>query len=284
MEKTVPVQFNLDNILPGYVPSEEDQQAILGIIQDVIRENLDPSLGLDDVSISSDNPGGAVGTPRGTRRRRRLQQNSLYLPLGVTVRGSSKDIDEAYPEVLEIAEKYKDEILRRLKEYDLEVFDDVEVSSEAYDAPDFNTQTTITTHPVQFYFNRVEKGYVLSREDRESFILFVKETLVEEIKMNAGWKFIQVAYWSRYEVDEDTPSLPTRITIRGGMDKDKDDAISFLMSLLESDGVKADFEDHLRSLDQDAFGGDFFVTYEANDLPPVEVPTFVSTKNPHNHI
>lgn len=150
--KTVPMQFNIDDIVPGYVPSPEDQEAILEIIKSVILENLDPRLELEDVAYTSQNATTSQ-LPQRTRRLQRQQkyvaQNSLYLPLGITVEGRPNDIDIAYPDIINIADEHTQEILDRLKEYSIDTFGLSEVSSEASDAPDISSQTIITTHPLQ---------------------------------------------------------------------------------------------------------------------------------------
>ena len=92
--------------------------------------------------------------------------------------------------------------------------------------------------------------------------------------MKFEFELIQVAYASRFELEdeEDTPSLPVRISVRGPNEVESEEALDYVMEILEK--LKPDFEDELQDLDRRAFR-DVFVTFESNDLPPVTEPTFV---------
>lgn len=70
--------------------------------------------------------------------------------------------------------------------------------------------------------------------------------------------------------------MPVRITVRGPMDENMEDVEAYLMNIVEDEDVKRDLEAHLKSLDPVAFS-DVSISYEANDLPPITVPTYVST-------
>jgi len=150
------------------------------------------------------------------------------------------------------------------------------VSSEAFDTPDINSPTIITSHPVHFYFNNVEKGYHLSKGDRESFIRYVKKLMKKEMKMDDDWELIQVAYASRFELDEEDesiPTLPVRVTVRGDEDTDLDEALDYIMEVMED--LAEDFEKNIKALDRKIFK-DVFITYESNDLPDFTVPTYIT--------
>lgn len=238
----------------------------------MISNNLDPELTLESIAYSNEND--QVVPPRA----RSLQQNSLYLPLEVTVSGSPDAVNNAHAELLSIAEDFKDEILDKLKDYNSDIFGDVDVSSEAIDAPDVAAESVITSHSVQFFLNRVEPDYELSKAHRQSFVDFVKKALQQEMKADTDRELIQAAHASRLQAEQKEPSsvlLPIRISIKGPLTEEKAAVNQYLMDILDNEGMKQNFEAHLKSMSR-AFE-EVFITYEAVDLPPVEVPTFVST-------
>lgn len=62
----------------------------------------------------------------------------------------------------------------------------------------------------QFYFNGVKRGYVLSKEDRESFVAYVDEVVREKVNAMPGRELIKVKVGNRYTLG--LPSVCSFIT------------------------------------------------------------------------
>lgn len=199
------------------------------------------------------------------------ERNSLYLPIEVVVKAKNeKLLDTALPDLLDIAEEYKDELVADLKEYDYDTFKDVEVWPEAKDVADVDSFTEITSHPVHFIFDNVVSSYDLSDDARDEFVRYAKQIMREE--MNFGLDLIQVIYASRFELEGSIPSLPVQVTVRGPADE-TDLALSHVLQAYED--RKSDLAKKLKELDRNTFSN-LNLRIESHDLPEVEVPTFVS--------
>lgn len=266
-EQTFPMQFNLDDIKPGYIPTEADQDAMLGMIEDIIREGLDNP---DDlIRVQYIDEAGDGSNPSG-RHLQIPSTNSLYLPIEVIMKSGSVD---PYSDLLDIAENGSEELARELKEYDSNTFKDVDVSSEARDVGDKNVQ--FISHPAQFVYNNADPGCDLSPRDRDAFIERVEESLVRDI--DDEWELTRVAYASRFLLEDvETPQLPVRVTVKvpadDGSEQFKDQVKDVIMRALNR--ARRTLDIFLEDMDQACYEG-VKVTIGSEDLPDVTSPTFI---------
>lgn len=148
-------------------------------------------------------------------------------------------------------------------------FDNVNVSSEAGDVMDINSNTIITSHPIQFFFKQTKQRYELSERNRDLFIEHVKQLM--KANLGNGYDLLQVAYAPRFELDTNIPHLPVRVTVQGPKSDSNVKALQYIIRFLRNS--KQDFITHLKGLDRNAFNS-LVMTIESNDLPDITVSQY----------
>lgn len=250
-----PVQLIFDGVPLGYTFSSRHRQALLKLVEEMVKRRLSDSLELVGVRYAgvllSNRPG------KGNRY-------SPQFPMMVTIRGPRDDV-EAFTVVLmvEAVRDGKGEIEDFLVSIDSDgKFKKPGLSVSDFDPDDLVDTSRIdrieqTQHGVELTFEGAPPGYAMPPEDEETCRVIVEEILDEN--MGGLFDLVDVSQYDEasdmitvsvnggrsLQSGEDSVSVPLLITVEGPDDQ-SELALPYIMQVIR-DNVR-DLEDFLRSL------------------------------------
>jgi len=260
------VRLNLEHVTLGYL-SDDLLIPILQFLDELLDADLTEPFDFVNVGYAGNWNGRRLVAPR------RLDTDTIPLPLHITVNGREDESKFAQSDIIQVFEDKEREIVEYLKTLGSD-FDNVSISTDFYDASDMEE----TIHPVRLVFENTNPDYIISSNETLSMIQFIEERIDDSL-VNA-LELIDVSYAGRLryadarmlqDSDEPSqsappfPSLPLLIEVLGPADV-SDLALVYVIQAIRDNIQKIEL--YLKALDNDAFKNTRVVvkTFDSSDI------------------